>query len=358
MEGMDAMKRLKAALFAGAVIFGTAGLTADVGAATYDEALAQLAAAHAQVKAGEVADAALTLDRLIEETPSDPQIAGELKADVLASALTERAGVAWLAADGAQAATLLDQAIATYGEARLKEMSASYVLHQFALAAMHAQAGALDLANAAYDRAVTHIDVLFAEQVNNQIGFQIVFKREMTRAFIDLAGAPSEEGIDNAASATRIAESLGTPYAAVHRLTEAFALAAAGRLAEAAAKADDAAADGLPFGRDYVSRAMLFQAGALGALDRREEALKLARAAEGYADSNDAQVAVLQLLNDVDAQPAEAPWPTRFDPRSDEFFMVLAPRMRLTSEILERGETRLPRPVVNVGYAFDFRYAE
>lgn len=352
------MKRLKAALLAGAVILGAAGSAADAYAATYDEALSQLAAAHEQVRAGAVADAAVTLDRLIEETPSDPQIAEELKADVLASALTERAGVAWLAADGAQAASLLEQAIATYGEARLKQMSASYVLHQFALAAMHAQAGALDQADAAYDRAVAHIDVLFAEQVNNQTAFQIVFKREMTRAFIDLAGAPGQEGVDNAAAATRVAESLGTPYAAVHRLTEAFALAAAGRLDEAADKADGAAADGLPFGRDYVSRAMLFRAGALGALDRRDEALKLARAAEGYAESNDAQVAVLQLLNDLDAQPAAAPWPTRFDPRSDEFFMVLAPRMRLTSEIRERGETRLPRPVVNVGYAFDFRYGE
>lgn len=349
------MKRVTAALLAGLLIGGAATPAA---AATYDEALAALAAAHEQMRSGAVADAAVTLDRLIEETPADPEIADELKADIIASALTERAGVAWQAADGATAAALLQRAIDAYGEDRLKQMSSSYVLHQFTLAAMHAQAGAHGQAEAAYDRALAHIDVLFEEQVNNQLAFQIVFKREMTRAFLDLAGATGEAGVDNAASATEVAESLGTPYASVHRLTEAFALAAVGRLDEAAAKADGAAAGGLPFGRDYVSRAMLFRAGALGALDRREEALKLARAAEGYAESNDAQVAVLQLLNDVDGQADGAPWPTRFDPRSEDFFMVLAPRMRLTSEIRERGETRLPRPVVNVGYAFDFRYGE
>ena len=32
----------------------------------------------------------------------------------------------------------------------------------------------------------------------------------------------------------------------------------------------------------------------------------------------------------------------------------ISPRMRLTSMILERGDKRLPRPAVNIGYAFDF----
>lgn len=327
-------------------------------ALSYTEALAQLSGAHDAIAKGERAGVAADLTGLIERVSAEPSIDDELRGDVLAAAHSELAGLAWRDADGAAAATHLNAAIAAYGEARLKQLTTDYILQHLALAAMHAQAGALERANTAFDKAEAHIKVMFADQVNNRSAFQIIFKREMTRAYIDLSGAPSAAGVENTAGATRIAESLGTPYAAVHQLTEAFALAALGRLDDAARKADDAAGGGLPFGRDYVSRAMLFRAGALASLGQRDEALKLARAAEGYAESNDAQVAVLQILTDLEDRDADDAWPTRYDPSSATFFMALVPRMRLTSQILERGDTRLPRPTVDIGYAFDFVEAE
>gem|GEM_PF-4990518 len=323
-------------------------------ALSYTEALAQLSTAHDKMRDGDPVEAKAILDDLIETVPREEAIDPELRGDIIASAMAELAGIAWQKADGARAASLMQASINAYGDGRLKQLASDYVLQHLALAAMHAQAGAFDEADRAYQKAKAHIAVMMEAQVNNQMAFQIVFKREMTRAYIDLRGEPGEQGIANTASATRIADAIGTPYAAVHRLTEAFALGAAGRFDEAAVKADDAAAGGLPFGRDYVSRAMLFRAGALGTVGKRDDALKLARAAEAYAESNDAQVAVLQLLADLDAQTDDAAWPVRFDPSSDSFFMALVPRMRLSSQVLERGDTRLPRPLVNIGYAFDF----
>ena len=338
------------------MLLGLALLLTPAGARalSYSEALAALSAAHETVQRGDRDAARDDLAALIETVRSDPDIADELRGDLEASAHAELAGLAWREADGARAAEALAAGIEAYGEDRLKGLASDYVLSHLALAAMYAQAGDFTAANAAYDKAEAQIGAIFEDQVSSRLAFQMVFKREMTRAYIDLRGDPAMEGIANTASATRIAESLGTPYASVHQLTEAFALGAAGRLDEAAAKADDAASGGLPFGRDYVSRAMLFQAGALGTLGKRDEALRLARAAEGYAESNDAQVAVLQLLTDLEKQAPGADWPTRFDPSADTFFMALVPRMRLTSQILTRGDKRLPRPLVNIGYAFDF----
>ncbi len=331
---------------------------AEAAALDYKAALDRLEDVRAAVESGE-RDAARGA---LESLRADAEGAGDTlkptqRGDILGAVHSELAGLAWQTGDGAKAAEHLRASLDAFGVARRKDQPVSYILHELALATTLANAGAIEAADAALERADAHFEVLFSDTINTGLAFSLVFKRDMTRGYIAMADGDAERAVTGAADALDLAERMGTPYRPVFKLLQAFAEARADRLEAAASAADEAAEGGLSFGDDYVSRAMLFRAGALAAQGEREAARKVARAAERYAEKNAVQVALIQLLERLDREGGG--WPARFDPRTPGFLLAVAPRFRMSSEIEDYGDgVRVARPAVNVGYAFEIVSAE